>query len=390
VTAVAAMKNRLNLVDGNVTSVVANNGGWAGLGTGTLKTDTQENKTATATTIMKTRTAMLFNLGQAMNPEYLVLDIPDTSHAVYDCAVYGGTTAAQAKTLTAENLVGRYTTTAKAAKVTVELAAKNVQYLFVVFNKTGNDPGNTKDNSRFGFDADGNPLFGATDLAGSTYPSGGIHVSEMNVYGVKPAAASKAPASAGATILQDVSNGYDMMVVSNLPEDLTATEGFTLKEYGTIVIPYQYLPMGTNAKAGAQLVYGNEYVAMASYTVEEDGAPTAGQELNVELSGAATVYPGVKFAARTFMLYEDANGNQEVVYGNVVTRSVWNIARSIATAVLEAKEAGTLQTTLTYTDKVTDAYTAAEAAVATSKTDVTYEDLYAFISANVDAVAEIA
>ena len=155
-----------------------------------------------------------------------------------------------------------------------------------------------------------------------------------------------------------------------------------------LVIPNQYLPGGVNEKEGAALVYGNAYAATASYAVSENLALTPAMQFTADLVGSSQgVYPSVNFAVRSYVIYEDETGAQTIVYGNTLVRSVWQVARTIACALLSAKEAGTLDTTLTYTDAVTAEFTAAEAESVTSNTDVTFADLYEFICLNYSAVA---
>lgn len=330
------------------------------------------------------------DLGELKSLDSMIVYTKSAKTSVYDYSVYGSATVSDIDALLeVGNVIGRYTSDQQhPAAITALDDITPVRYLAVVFNKLATDPGNLNDTSAAASDYYDNA---ANRLPGGERVDGSLHLSEIQVFGEKADEVSAAPKTEGATVLVDPTNGFDMKFVSKLPTDLTAAAGYTLKEYGTLVIPYQYLPISgsANAKADAQLVYGNQYVATAANDATEV-APVAGAAIDVELSNSATVYPGVKFAVRTFMLYEDAAGNQEIVYGNMCVRSVWNVARSIATAVLKAKEAGTLTATLTYTEKVTDAYTAALAAVATSKTDVTYADLYDFISKNVKAVEEIA
>ncbi|MBQ9964419.1 MAG: hypothetical protein IJP14_04785 [Clostridia bacterium] len=330
------------------------------------------------------------DLGELKSLDSMIVYTRSVKTSVYDYSVYGSATVSDIDALLeVGNVIGRYTSDQQhPAAITALDDITPVRYLAVVFNKLATDPGNSNDTSATASDYYDNA---ANRLPGGEYVNGSLHLSEIQVFGETADEVSAAPKTEGATVSVDPTNGFDMKFVSKLPTNLTAAAGYTLKEYGTLVIPYQYLPISgsANAKDDAQLVYGNQYVATAANDATEV-APVAGAAIDVELSNSATVYPGVKFAVRTFMLYEDAAGNQEIVYGNMCVRSVWNVARSIATAVLKAKEAGTLTATLTYTEKVTDAYTAALAAVATSSTDVTYADLYDFISKNVKAVEEIA
>ncbi|MBQ9964418.1 MAG: right-handed parallel beta-helix repeat-containing protein [Clostridia bacterium] len=370
------------LADGATNGVLGNNG------YGGLFAEGVSNPTYTASR----RVAVQLDLGAIYDLYDLTFGISGLAQSVYDVSVYASVTDVGTKAMLSEgNLVGRYSTDQRQRSVTVPLfGATRARYVLVVFNKVGTDPGNADDavGNQNGFDENGDPLFGATTLAGSAHTSGGIHLNELNVLGIASVPSVNAPSVNGATILVDPTDGYDMKFISTLPTDLSYT-GYTLKEYGTLVIPQQYLPFGSNPKDGAELVYGNPYTARSAFSVKTNGQPSEGAVVDAVLSGSSQgIYPGVKFAARPYLLYENGAGDRQLIYGNVCVRSVWSVARTIAVQLLTARDNNGLS--LVYTDKVTAAYTVEEAEVATSTTAVTLNDLYTFITANVANVSLIA
>lgn len=213
------------------------------------------------------------------------------------------------------------------------------------------------------------------------------------ISGIVDPLATAAPITAGATISSQ--SDSNIMFVCELPQ-LIAPAGYKAVEYGTIILPDQFLTGGVNPKKGAELVYGNSWVATAKKELAEGEKLVAGQQYTAELRGSSQgVYPGVRFAYRAYVIYENVEGEQTVLYGDKMVRSVWGVARSITKAVITVKAAGNLNTQLDtatldaawYTDALADP---SIIDAVTSKTTPSMNDLYAFICANKAAVAEVA
>ncbi len=329
------------------------------------------------------RRALLVDLGDYYTLDSVRIDMAKQwisslsaliDHAVYDCSVYAGNTATMTDLLQATNFVTNYTTTEKSRVAEISLAGtENVRYVAIVFNKLSGDPGASGSSNEYEYGEKALPAsYGAQPWDAAT-----LHISEITLNGwvgeepeVPEEPELTAPDTLGATV--NVDSSSEIRFGSQLPAELP--QGYTIVEYGTLVIPNQLLAQD------AELLYDTQYAAKAV----ETGAAVAGAEFTVDLKGSSQgVYPGVKFAARSYIVYEDANGQQTTVYGETKVRSVWAVAQEVAARLIENKAS----LTLSYTDVVTDQVSAQDVLAAKSSgTAITKADVYAFVCQNVAAV----
>ena len=303
-------------------------------------------------------------------------------HAVYDCSVYAGNTATMTDLLQATNFVTNYTTTEKSRVAEISLAGtENVRYVAIVFNKLSGDPGAKGSSNEYQYGENALPA----SYDAQPWDTASLHISEITLngwVGEEPEVPDEpepdepdepeltAPTTLGATI--NINSSSEIRFGSKLPAEIP--QGYTIVEYGTLVIPNQLLA------TDAELLYDTQSAAKAV----ETGAAVAGAEFTVDLKGSSQgVYPGVKFAARSYVIYEDANGQQTTIYGETKVRSVWAVAQEVAAKLIENKAS----LTLSYTGVVTDQVSAQDVLAAKSSgTAITKEDVYAFVCQNVAAV----
>ncbi|MBQ9964422.1 MAG: hypothetical protein IJP14_04800, partial [Clostridia bacterium] len=128
--------------------------------------------------VAQRRLALFADLGAGYNVSNIDLRIGSTT--VYDCSVYASSVASDAASLLkAENLVKHYTGTT-AGSINIPLQdINNKRFFLIVFNKLSSDPGNASKTY------DGR--YGTADAAqvGSTYPSGGLNITELVFSGVE-------------------------------------------------------------------------------------------------------------------------------------------------------------------------------------------------------------
>ncbi|MDD4413943.1 MAG: cadherin-like beta sandwich domain-containing protein [Oscillospiraceae bacterium] len=164
----------------------------------------------------------------------------------------------------------------------------------------------------------------------------------------------------GATISTD--GGAKLRFLTNKPE--TVPENSTIVAYGTLMIPNQYISEGANAyKPDAALEVGDSYCADAR--AESDTLPDFWY---AHLSNSDN-YKGVRIAARSYVIYLDGAGDQQVIYSNVVVRAVYEISYAMVTAIVENKtdiNAGLAPDGIVWDENVTDSITDISAVAAES------------------------